>query len=76
MADDEVAIGALMLGMADYVEGGVPPYPLAEACQDHYLSITCAQALKEGPLAAHGTTAVGRIGLDELVAQGPRLALY
>ena len=48
LADDEVAIGALMLGMADYVEGGVPPYPLAEACQDHYLSITCAQALKEG----------------------------
>ena len=32
LADDEVAIGALMLGMAAYVGGGVPPYPLAEAC--------------------------------------------
>ena len=47
LADDEVAIGALMLGMAVYVGGSVPLYPLAEACQDHYLSILCAQALKE-----------------------------
>ena len=48
LSDDEIAIGQLLLGMAAYVGGGAPPYPLAEACQDHYLSIICAQALKEG----------------------------
>lgn len=48
LSDDEIAIGHLLLGMSDYVRGGVPPYPLAEACQDHYLSILCAQALREG----------------------------
>ncbi len=46
--DDEIAIGDLLLRMAAYVEGADAPYPLAEACQDHYLGISCAQALESG----------------------------
>lgn len=45
LSDDEIAIGDLLLGMARYAEGGEPPYPLAEACQDHYLSLKCEEAL-------------------------------
>ncbi|MFT5377010.1 MAG: putative dehydrogenase [Candidatus Latescibacterota bacterium] len=49
LSDDEIAIGDLLLRMAAYVQGnGDAPYPLAEACQDHYLGIVCAQALESG----------------------------
>ena len=48
LSDDEIAIGDLLLRMAEYVEGGETPYPFAEACQDHYLSLVCEQALRTG----------------------------
>lgn len=48
LSDDEIAIGDLLLRMAAYVEGADAPYALAEACQDHYLGICCAQALDSG----------------------------
>lgn len=48
LSDDEIAIGDLLLQMADYANGGDAPYPLAEACQDHYLSLMCDQALSTG----------------------------
>ncbi len=48
LSDDEIAIGDLMLRMAEYARGGAAPYPLAEACQDHYLGLMCDQALKSG----------------------------
>jgi len=44
LSDDEIAIGDLMLRMAR----GEMPYPLAEACQDHYLGLVCEQALLSG----------------------------
>ncbi len=44
LSDDEIAIGDLMLRMAR----GETPYPLAEACQDHYLGLMCEQALSSG----------------------------
>jgi hypothetical protein len=44
LSDDEIAIGDLMLRMAR----GETPYPLAEACQDHYLGLMCEQALNSG----------------------------
>ena len=48
LSDDEIAIGDLLLRMARYGEGGEAPYPLAEACQDHYLSLKCEEALESG----------------------------
>jgi predicted dehydrogenase len=48
LSDDEIAIGDLLLRMAVYARGGEAPYPLAEACQDHYLGLLCTEALQNG----------------------------
>jgi len=49
LSDDEIAIGDMMLRMAQYVRGNeAAPYPLAAACQDHYLGLMCERALKSG----------------------------
>ena len=48
LADDEIAVGTVMLRMAEYVHGGGAPYPLAEACQDHYLSLLINEAARTG----------------------------
>ena len=44
LTDDEIAVATSLDKMADHLEGGAPPYPLAEACQDHYLSLLVARA--------------------------------
>jgi predicted dehydrogenase len=48
LMDDEIAIAACLQGMAEYAKGGPDFYPLAEACQDHYLSILMNQAAESG----------------------------
>lgn len=48
LMDDEVAIAAMLQGMAEYVAGGPEIYPLAEACQDHYLSILMNESASTG----------------------------
>ncbi len=48
LPDDEIAVGTCLLRMARYVETGEDFYPLAEACQDHYLNLMCRRALEEG----------------------------
>ena len=48
LADDEIAIATTLMGMADYVKGGKPVYSLADACQDHYLSLLADKAVKSG----------------------------
>ena len=48
LSDDEIAVAALLLRMAEYVDGGEDAYSLAEACQDRYLDILAAQALGLG----------------------------
>lgn len=48
LSDDEIAVGTCLLKMAECVRGGAPFYPLAEACQDHYLNLCIQQAQKEG----------------------------
>ncbi len=53
LADDEIAVADLLMRMGDYVNGGVPVYSLAEACQDRYLDILGGEAVQLGrPLQA------------------------
>jgi predicted dehydrogenase len=48
LTDEEIAVASCLECMAAYVVTGEPFYPLAEASQDHYLSLMCAQAAEEG----------------------------
>lgn len=48
LSDEEIAIGTLLAGMRSWREGGPPPYPLAQACQDHLLSLAVAEAAATG----------------------------
>ncbi len=48
LTDDEVAVASLLAGMSAHVAGGPEVYPLAEACQDHYLSLMMARAIESG----------------------------
>jgi len=48
LSDDEIAIATCLVRMEEYVRTGRDFYPLAEACQDHYLSLLCQQAVQEG----------------------------
>jgi predicted dehydrogenase len=46
LADDEIAIASLLERMAGWVGNGEPPpYPLAEACQDHMLALAIDESL-------------------------------
>ncbi len=45
LSDDEIAIATCLSKMQTYVEGGPDFYSLAEAAQDHYLSIMIERAL-------------------------------
>ena len=46
--DDEIAVGACLLKMKRYVDTGEEFYPLAEGCQDHYLSMLIDEAAESG----------------------------
>jgi len=48
LSDDELAIATSMQKMGDYAAGGPSFYSLAEASQDHYLSILMHQAIETG----------------------------
>jgi len=48
LSDDEIAIATCLAKMDEYVRTGRDFYPLAEACQDHYLNLLCQQAVQEG----------------------------
>jgi predicted dehydrogenase len=49
LADDEIAIASLLGRMAGWVRnGGPPPYPLADACQDHMLALAIEESLATG----------------------------
>ncbi len=43
--DDEIAVGALLLGMADYLQTGKEVYSFADALQDMYLSLMMEEAM-------------------------------
>lgn len=47
LMDEEIAIGAIMLEMADWCRGsGPPPYPLSGACEDQYLSLVIHESAR------------------------------
>jgi hypothetical protein len=48
LSDDEIAIATCLESMARYLDTGESFYDLAEASQDHYLSILIDQAAKTG----------------------------
>ena len=49
LMDEEIAIAQMMVQMADWIEGSAqPPYPLAEGCQDHLISLAMDQSLASG----------------------------
>jgi predicted dehydrogenase len=49
LMDEEIAIAQLMSQMADWLEGdSKPPYPLAEACQDHLISMAIEESVTTG----------------------------
>jgi hypothetical protein len=46
--DDELAVATCLTGMAAWLEGGPDVCSLADAAQDHYLSLLIAQAARSG----------------------------
>lgn len=48
LSDDELAIAACLARMGAYAEGGPSFYSLAEAAQDHYLSLMMVKAMDSG----------------------------
>lgn len=48
LSDDEIAVGTCLVKMACYVEEGESFYGLAEASQDHYLSLMVDRAVASG----------------------------
>ena len=58
LMDEEIAIGTMMIEMADWVkEEGPAPYPLAQACQDHLLSLAIDESLAKGVVVTTGVEA-------------------
>lgn len=48
LSDDEIAVATCLAGMAEYAAGGPEVYSLADACQDRYLDIMLAEAIRSG----------------------------
>jgi predicted dehydrogenase len=49
LADDDIAVAALMDAMAAWTRGvGPEPYPLAQGCQDHMVALAMDDAIRAG----------------------------
>jgi predicted dehydrogenase len=49
LSDEEISIASLLAGMTAWRQGeGEPPYPLAEACQDHLIGLAIGEAARTG----------------------------
>jgi predicted dehydrogenase len=58
LSDEEIAIGDLLLATAAWCrEEGPPPYPLAEACQDHLLGLAIEDSAGTGQPVTTGVEA-------------------
>jgi predicted dehydrogenase len=55
LADEDLSIGALLAGMTAWCHGDAePPYPLAEACQDHLIALAIEESARTGRPAVAG----------------------
>lgn len=58
LMDEEIAIATMMVEMSDWVNGvAAPPYPLAQACQDHLISLAIDESLEKGIAITTGVEA-------------------
>jgi predicted dehydrogenase len=58
LSDDDIAVADLLARTGAWSrEAGPPPYPLAEACQDHLISLAIGESLRTGAPARTGTEA-------------------
>ena len=48
LTDDEIAVATCLVRMAEYVDGGAVFSSLADAAQDHYLSLAVDEAAESG----------------------------
>jgi hypothetical protein len=49
LAEEDIAIASLLDATGEWARGdGEPPYPLAEACQDHLLALAVGEAVTAG----------------------------
>lgn len=49
LADEDIAIGTLLARMTDWCRGdGEPPYPLADASQDHLIALAIEESARSG----------------------------
>lgn len=61
LSDEEIAIATCLEKMAAYTKGGSSFYSLAEAAQDHYLSLVMEEALETGKVLRSKTQAWARV---------------
>lgn len=55
LADEDISIGTLLAGMTDWCRGdGEPPYPLAEASQDHLIALAIGESAASGQAVVAG----------------------
>ncbi|GAA1611871.1 hypothetical protein GCM10009789_77780 [Kribbella sancticallisti] len=63
LADEDIAIGTLLARMTDWCRGdGEPPYPLAEASQDHLIALAIGESASTGQAVAVGPEPWSREG--------------
>jgi hypothetical protein len=61
LMDEEIAIATLMIATAEWTrDTGPAPYPLAEACQDHLVSLAIDEAAATKRAVETGVEAWGR----------------
>jgi hypothetical protein len=74
LSDDEIAIATCMEHMGRYAKGGPPFYGLADAAQDHYLSLCLHEAARTGEAVRTETQPWTARLLDPAAVGGATLA--
>lgn len=74
LSDDEIAIATCMEHMGQYAKGGPPFYGLADAAQDHYLSLCLHEAARTGEAVRTETQPWTARLLDPAAVGGATLA--